>query len=141
MTKEKSYTNNEITVFWNAGICIHSANCVNSLKSVFNPEAKPWINMNGASSDEIIKTVTNCPSGALKYKRNNEMSEQEKTNSETITVKVNEGGPYLIKGKVMVVNKDGTETVKEGNIALCRCGGSSNKPYCDGAHKNIEFDK
>jgi uncharacterized Fe-S cluster protein YjdI len=139
--KEKKYTNDELIVFWNSETCIHSANCVNSLKPVFNPQAKPWVNMNGASNEEIIKVVENCPSGALKFKRRNKVENQENADAETITVKVNEGGPYLIKGKVKVVNKDGTETVKEGNVALCRCGGSDNKPYCDGTHKNIEFDK
>ncbi len=140
MPKEKKYASDELTVFWNSETCIHSANCVNSLNSVFNPHAKPWVNMNGASTNEIIEVVTNCPSGALKVKKNVEMKNQDSINSGSITVKVNEGGPYLIKGKVTLVNKDGTEIMKERTVALCRCGGSENKPYCDGKHKNIDFD-
>ena len=142
MAINKSYTNNEVKVFWDAALCIHSANCVNSLNAVFNPKRKPWININGASTEEIINTVSNCPSGALTYKKVSAMQEEQKQNGQfSVKIQVNKGGPYLVKGKVTLIDKDGTETVKEGTIALCRCGGSSNKPYCDGTHKNIEFDK
>ena len=44
-------------------------------------------------------------------------------------------GPYLVKGKFVFVDKDGKEEEKDGNIALCRCGLSANKPFCDGAHR------
>ena len=136
----KGYSNDEVTVYFDNDKCIHSANCVNGLKSVFNPQNRPWINMQGAESEEIISVVKNCPSGALSYKRNNEMNEQKNNQGEEISIKVNKGGPYLIKGKVKITDKDWTETVKEGAIALCRCGESQNKPYCDGNHKNKEFD-
>ena len=137
----KKYTNNEITVLWDADLCIHSANCVNSLNAVFNPKQKPWINMQAASTEKIIQTVIKCPSGALTYKRKDEMEEEKQNEQVLTTIKVNAGGPYLVRGSVVVVDKDGSETVKEGTIALCRCGGSQNKPYCDGSHTNVEFDK
>ena len=137
----KSYANNEITVHWDADLCIHSANCVNSLNAVFNPKQKPWINMQAASTEKIIQTVIKCPSGALTYKRKDEMEEEKQNEQVLTTIKVNAGGPYLVRGSVVVVDKDGSETVKEGTIALCRCGGSQNKPYCDGSHTNVEFDK
>ena len=81
MAISKSYTNNEIKVFWNADLCIHSANCVNSLNAVFNPKQKPWINMQAASTEKIISAVNNCPSGALTYKWKDEM-EEEKQNEQ-----------------------------------------------------------
>jgi uncharacterized Fe-S cluster protein YjdI len=140
MAISKSYTNNEIKVLWNADLCIHSANCVNGLNAVFNPKQKPWINMQAASTEKIINAVNNCPSGALTYKWKDEMEEEKQNEQSSVKIQVNEGGPYLVKGSVLVVDKDGSETVKEGTIALCRCGGSQNKPYCDGSHKNIEFD-
>ena len=141
MAISKSYTNNEIKVVWNADLCIHSANCVNSLNAVFNPKQKPWINMQAASTEKIISAVNNCPSGALTYKWKDEMEEEKQNEQSEIKIHVNAGGPYLVKGSVVVVDKDGSETIKEGTIALCRCGASQNKPFCDGSHKNIEFDK
>lgn len=61
----KHYSNGEITVVWQSGKCIHSANCVKNLPQVFNTKASPWINVANASSEEIIATVNKCPSGAL----------------------------------------------------------------------------
>jgi CDGSH-type Zn-finger protein len=56
-----------------------------------------------------------------------------------LTIQVSKKGPYLLKGEVNVVFDDGTVETNTGLVALCRCGGSSNKPYCDGTHTNIGF--
>jgi CDGSH-type Zn-finger protein len=53
-----------------------------------------------------------------------------------VIIKVRESGPYLVKGPVTLTDADGNLYAVEGeNIALCRCGGSENKPFCDGSHK------
>jgi CDGSH-type Zn-finger protein len=59
--------------------------------------------------------------------------------NENIKMQVSKNGPYIVKGVVTIINSDGTEIVKEGTIALCRCGSSNNKPYCDGAHTIMGF--
>lgn len=61
------YTNGEVTFVWKPDLCIHSGNCARGLPEVFNPRAKPWINMDGASTEKIIEQVKKCPSGALSY--------------------------------------------------------------------------
>ncbi len=66
---KKEYSNGEITVVWQSGVCTHSGKCARGLSSVFQPREKPWIKMDGASSEEIIATVNNCPSGALSIKK------------------------------------------------------------------------
>ncbi len=65
----KEYTNKEIAVYWNPEKCIHSANCVRCLPGVFNLKERPWINMKGASSEDIMEAIDKCPSGALSYKK------------------------------------------------------------------------
>jgi uncharacterized Fe-S cluster protein YjdI len=67
---DKTYTNGEISVVWKSGLCLHSAKCVQGLGEVFNVQARPWINMAGASTDRIVQQVERCPSGALSYFRN-----------------------------------------------------------------------
>ena len=62
----------------------------------------------------------------------------------TITIKVRKNGPYLIdttQGNVELVDADGNKYDLSGkqNVALCRCGGSVNKPFCDGNHSKIGF--
>jgi uncharacterized Fe-S cluster protein YjdI len=64
----KEYSNNEITVVWQSGKCIHAGKCVQNLPSVFRPKEQPWIKIENASSEEIMATVAKCPSGALSIK-------------------------------------------------------------------------
>lgn len=57
-----------------------------------------------------------------------------------VTITSLENGPYLVKGPVTVVDADGSQYPTErSTIALCRCGGSTKKPFCDGTHSTIGF--
>ncbi len=58
-----------------------------------------------------------------------------------VTIKVRENGPYLVSGPVSLIDADGNEFPSDGrpNIALCRCGGSTTKPFCDGTHSKLGF--
>jgi CDGSH-type Zn-finger protein len=57
-----------------------------------------------------------------------------------VTITPLENGPYLVKGPVIVRDADGGEyRIERETIALCRCGGSTNKPFCDGTHSRIGF--
>jgi uncharacterized Fe-S cluster protein YjdI len=69
---KKEYTNGEVTIVWQNSLCQHSAKCVRGLPSVFNYAVHPWINAEGATTEEIIEQVKKCPSGALGYFLNNE---------------------------------------------------------------------
>lgn len=59
------YTNGDITVLWKPDVCRHSGRCVTQLPGVFDIHKHPWVNMQGASSEEIIAQVNKCPTGAL----------------------------------------------------------------------------
>jgi uncharacterized Fe-S cluster protein YjdI len=135
---EKQYSNGEVTVVWQPDLCIHSAMCVRGLPQVFNTREKPWINIKGAGTDAIIQQVSKCPSGALSYFKN-ENQTNEVTEKETI-IEVTKNGPIMVYGNLTVKHTDGTETKKNRVTAFCRCGGSSNKPYCDGTHRKINFE-
>ena len=129
MGKVKEYSNGEVTVVWEAEKCIHSAICAKGLPEVFQPKERPWIKIDAAATDALVKQVKACPSGALSYKMNNETL-KESLDSET---KVD------VHGTLKVVHKDGTEETKNKTTAFCRCGSSANKPYCDGAHNKQGF--
>jgi CDGSH-type Zn-finger protein len=60
--------------------------------------------------------------------------------AQTVTIKVRESGPYLVRGPVTLIDADGNPYTVEGpNIALCRCGGSQTKPFCDTSHRTNGF--
>ena len=56
----KEYTNGEITIVWQPKKCIHSAVCKNGLIEVFNPQVRPWINIQGAMVQKKLKTMHIC---------------------------------------------------------------------------------
>jgi uncharacterized Fe-S cluster protein YjdI len=133
----KKYSNDEVTVVWQPDKCIHSAICISGLPNVFDNQKRPWVNIQGATSERIIEQVKACPSGALSYFMNGEEN-QVVENLQTM-VEVLADGPLLIHGTLKVKDKDGNETIKEKTTAFCRCGASANKPYCDGSHITAQF--
>ena len=137
MSASKNYTNGEVTIHWESSKCIHSAMCVKNLSKVFKPKERPWIQMENATTNEMVETVKKCPSGALSYSMNNEEN-KESVNLET-KVEVMPNGPLLVYGTLKVTDKDGNEETKNKTTAFCRCGSSNNKPYCDGAHVKVDF--
>ncbi|RYG72353.1 CDGSH iron-sulfur domain-containing protein [Lentibacillus lipolyticus] len=60
--------------------------------------------------------------------------------SDNVQIKVNDNGPYLVKGNVEMVDAEGNVFETKKAFSLCRCGHSSNKPFCDGTHKQIDFE-
>jgi CDGSH-type Zn-finger protein len=55
-------------------------------------------------------------------------------------IKGREDGPYLVPGQAKYLDAAGREQSTEGTMfALCRCGQSGNKPFCDGTHRKVEF--
>ncbi|MDR1678775.1 MAG: (4Fe-4S)-binding protein [Prevotellaceae bacterium] len=139
MTSRK-YTNGEITVEWTPRLCAHAALCWKNLPEVFNPHVQPWINMEGASSERIAQQVDKCPSGALRWYRNDGKTTEStaETPKETV-VEVHENGPLIVHGNIKLKKADGSEQQLFKSVAFCRCGASNNKPFCDGSHVKINF--
>ncbi|MFT3678253.1 MAG: (4Fe-4S)-binding protein [Chitinophagaceae bacterium] len=144
MEKEitKRYTNGEVTVVWKPATCIHSTICwkeATGLSDVFNPRIKPWINLENASTSQIVEQVKKCPSGALSFYFNDEETGRPEIITDT-QVEVMPNGPLLVYGNVTVKRPNGEEDKKHKVTAFCRCGHSQNKPYCDGSHVKKQFN-
>ncbi len=139
---DKKYSNTDIIVYWKPEKCIHSRKCFTSLGSVFDPRKKPWVNMEGASTQEIIEVVSNCPSGALSYSKLDEsVVKTNEVHADEVDVKIKplQNGPIEITGECMIIDANGVEKYQTGKFFLCRCGASSNKPFCDGTHRKVNF--
>jgi len=59
-----------------------------------------------------------------------------------VTITAKPKGPFRVEGPITLINSDGTEIDLTGKpaISLCRCGASTNKPFCDGTHSKIGFE-
>lgn len=134
----KKYIKDDLTIVWKPGKCIHAAVCVKMLPKVYNPNERPWLKQENASVSELKEQINECPSGALSYIDANE--KQEKEAERLIEATVRKNGPMLIKGAFQITGVDGETVTKSGMTAICRCGASNNKPYCDGGHSKVGFE-
>ncbi len=132
----KKYQAEGVTVVWQPALCSHSKKCFDGLPEVFNPENRPWVQVEASDPASIIAQVKQCPSGALSIEGLDELD----IGTEPAMITVIQGGPLIVKGEVLISLADGTQASKSGVTALCRCGTSSNKPFCDGSHAKVDFD-
>jgi uncharacterized Fe-S cluster protein YjdI len=133
----RTYASDRIEVHWEARLCIHTQNCVHDLPEVFRAEARPWILLDGADADAVAAAVERCPTGALHYRRLDGGAQEEARDE--LTVEPRPNGPLFLRGRVRIVDDDGGVVREDTRVALCRCGGSANKPFCDGTHRRIGF--
>ncbi len=142
----KKYYNDYITVYWFPELCAHPGICLRLLPEVFNLNQRPWVNVDAAKPQEIIKVIDQCPSGALRYslpensKIDNKICgagnmDYDKFNPAIVKIKVTGKGPLFVEGPTEIVNSDGEIIRKGSRIALCSCGLSGNHPFCDGSHR------
>ncbi len=141
----RSYKNDDITVFWRPKLCIHSANCLVGLPGVFDSGERPWININGASSKEIRKTINTCPSRALLYLKNASPApartrKKSRKRAKFARIKILKNGPAIISGNFVLRDADNKIIrLRTEKASICRCGASHKKPLCDGTHLAIGF--
>ena len=133
----KEYATDEIVVEWEPRLCYHSHNCVRSLPQVFDPDRRPWVKVDAATADEVEAAVARCPSGALQARR---VGSERPQREQPLELRASANGPLLVSGGVRIVAADGTVLYEGEKAALCRCGRSANKPFCDGTHKTVGFE-
>jgi len=141
----KYYTNGEVTIVWKPNLCTHVTYCYIELPEVFEPSERPWINPFGATTERILKQVNRCPSGALTYFHNIQQEKQnnmdnEQQNPQTC-IEIIENGPAIVTGKCIITDKKTGKVSETKNVfALCRCGKTKNRPFCDGSHVMNPFE-
>ncbi len=144
-----------IVIHWDSETCIHSGVCLRTLPAVFRVRRRPWVDPDGADTDAIEQAVAACPSGALTSSRfgpgetppvrtfdqaEHAAGDPEAPGAAPSSVKVLAKGPYLLKGHVEIIDAEGNVARRVEKVALCRCGHSSNKPFCDGTHHKVDWD-
>lgn len=134
---KRTYATDELEVFWDSDRCIHTGWCSDALLAVFNPEQRPWIQLDEGELDDIIAVVEACPSGALAYRRLDDGPQEEPAIPATIIPWPN--GPYFVRGSFQLKDRHGKPFEVGPRATLCRCGQSKNHPYCDLSHREAGF--
>lgn len=130
------YRAHGITIHDDRSICAHAGRCTDGLASVFKYGSEPWIDPAGASVTAIVETIRHCPSGALSYTLDRPEALQEPLPPSVV---VSKNGPYEVSGGIGLVDTATGQIGTTARYTLCRCGGSKNKPFCDGTHWDIGF--
>lgn len=131
------YTGKDNEVTWHGALCIHIGECGRAKGELFVGGRQPWCQPDLASDQEVKDVIVRCPTGALSVTdgdgRNPEIASTENT------VHVAYNGPLFVRGNLEI---DGAPDDIPGlnfRAALCRCGKSKNKPYCDNSHEVANF--
>lgn len=132
----RRYGGDGIEVTYDVGRCIHAEECVHGLPAVFDPSKKPWVQLGGADAERVATVVERCPTGALRYERSDGVGEEPPREN---VLRPAPDGPLYGHGD-FVLRAGGAEVDAGYRIALCRCGASANKPFCDGSHTRAGFE-
>ena len=133
----RTYDGKGIRVIWDATRCIHVGNCLRAEPGVFNVGRRPWVDVDGAGAEAIARAIESCPTGALRYESLGDLPEEQPQVPTEVEVRPN--GPLFLRGAVRVVDAAGVLITEETRVALCRCGASRNRPFCDNTHREIGF--
>jgi uncharacterized Fe-S cluster protein YjdI len=122
----KRYEGADITVGYEARICLHQAECLRGLPAVFDAERRPWIDVDAAPAAAVADVVERCPSGALQYHMRSERDEEPRRPT---LLRRHPDGILYVRGDLHINTAAGVR--HETRAMLCGCAQSANQPFCD----------
>jgi CDGSH-type Zn-finger protein/uncharacterized Fe-S cluster protein YjdI len=124
----------KVSVLYDSKKCVWAHFCVSGGPQAFLGDAteKGWIFPDAMDADELVAVVRQCPSGALQYERHDGKADESAPPINQIVLR--EAGPYALRGDIRLEGKP-----IRYRAALCRCGASKNKPFCDASHIDANF--
>ena len=136
--KVHEYPGEQVDVRWDGRLCIHVGECGRASGELFVGGRQPWCDPDqGGAAAEVVDVVERCPTGALTYIRKDGGSPELAPGRNQVVV--TNDGPLYVTGDLSI---DGAAEDMPGvrtRAALCRCGASSNKPFCDNSHREARF--
>lgn len=127
----------QVDVQWDGRLCIHVAECGQAKGELFVAERQPWCIPDSTTPGEVAEVCERCPSGALTYTDKSGRSEQAPASN---TVHVSCNGPLYVHGELAIGGAPQDMPGVQFRTALCRCGHSKNKPFCDNSHQKSGFE-
>lgn len=132
-----TYPGQEVDVTWDRRLCIHVGECTRARGAIFEKDRKPWGDPDRAGADEVAEVVARCPTGALAVARRD--GDAGEPAQERATVTAADRGPLFVRGDLSIEGAADDMPGVRRRAALCRCGRSSRKPFCDGSHEAAGF--
>lgn len=130
------YRGQAVVIRFEARRCIHAEECIKGLPGVFEKDRRPWIDPEQASPAQVVDVVARCPTGALRVERQDGGPGEPEPHGNRARVAAS--GPVYVEGSLELKTADGSH-LDERRVALCRCGDSRNKPFCDNSHVKAGF--
>ena len=130
--RQDIYPGTGIEVLDDRNLCVHAGFCGNRVTNVWKMADKTEDTVVRA---QVMAMIERCPSGALSYEVEGDTVEPDFP----AEVSVVPNGPLWVTGSIPIERSDGEPVEVRNRVALCRCGHSSNKPLCDGSHKEAGF--
>ena len=131
------YPGTKATVSWNGRLCIHVAECGRAKGDLFVGGRDPWCQPDLAADEEVADVVYRCPTGALTVDFADGSGEEQPEPVNTVHVAYN--GPLFVRGRLAIEDAPANAPGTAYRAALCRCGKSRNKPFCDNSHEKVRF--
>lgn len=128
----------DVDVVWDGNLCIHAEECWRSDSELFELERDPFGDPDAVSVEEVNRISKRCPSGAIAWRDKDGNLKEEPEAENTVTVVP--GGPLYIRGELTIEGVPEQEGNVYRRVALCRCGQSKNKPFCDKSHVKAGWD-
>ena len=135
-SKVFEYRGGAVDVQWDGRLCIHIGECGNAKGDLFVGGRDPWCVPDACSVAEVRDVVERCPSGALTYRDRSGAPEVPAAHN---TVQVAYDGPLFVTGDLAIAGAPADMPGVRFRAALCRCGHSANKPFCDNSHLEAGF--
>jgi CDGSH-type Zn-finger protein/ferredoxin len=133
-----------LTVTIDRAVCIGAGDCVRRAPGAFAFDEQgvaTVADLAAADAETLRAAERSCPSGAISLSEATDAFLASSASIEVVKITALENGPLLVEtpGSVRVTRGGQEETLTGNVVALCRCGQSSNKPFCDGSHKTAEI--
>lgn len=132
--RHKTYAGEGVVMTDDRSICEHAGFCGDRFTNVWRMIKETD---DPAVRERLIDMVRLCPSGALAASEEEDGEPMEPALPTSVAVV--EDGPLWVRGGVRVTGADGQDYEVRNRVTLCRCGASTNKPFCDGTHQEIGF--
>jgi CDGSH-type Zn-finger protein/uncharacterized Fe-S cluster protein YjdI len=131
------YPGKDADVTWDQRLCIHIGECGRAKGDLFVTGRKPWCQPDLTTIADVVDVCERCPSGALVYEVKDGKTVEGAAAENTIVATYN--GPLFARGALAIAGAPPDMAGVRFRAALCRCGHSKNKPFCDNSHEAAGF--